>query len=572
LINDDRLFLAIGGAAGADPTDSDLIEQFQQFTGVISTTNDLANGDPLPTLLGARRDFGIATLPDDRVYIIGGRSGMGQGSLIGATDAVLEFDPRTNALVQRSSVGFTLRHSLGAGAVLTSGGVRIYAVGGYDSTSDTASPTGLVQEYNPATDSWRTVATLPTAVAQFGITVAGGVNTADPRQLIHVVSGNEGSEAVPAVAATALLQRFQADPVGPGLWSTFNVTDVTPRRNHGAATALRGVAVRIFVIGGQNAAGTILDIVEEYTNATVPAAVLTPHTSLPAARARFGIGSTLSSNQIYVMGGVDAAGADQTSVFEYTIAVNGPVPGPPGTPSGTWITRAILSEARSGLGTSTPPGVTNLLPVANEGRDEFQDALAAWIASTSVRSSRAPVPATDPAAMAGRTLFGTTGLVVAGFSCATCHGGAKWTRSTVDYDAPPSPADNVGLGNENVIGAELRKTSTQPGVFPGVLVNVGTFAPNSPGGRVNEIRSNSADISQAIAPLGASGFNIPSLLSSHETAPYFYSGLAQSMEEVLNGSQDGNGGVRHHFVASAADRATLIAFLRSIDQTTPIFP
>jgi hypothetical protein len=101
---------------------------------------------------------------------------------------------------------------------------------------------------------------------------------------------------------------------------------------------------------------------------------------------------------------------------------------------------------------------------------------------------------------------------------------------------------------------------------------VGTFTPNSPGGRVNEIRFNPADISQAIAPLGANGFNIPSLLSVHETRPYFYSGLAQTLDQVLDGSQDANGGTRQHFVTDPAQRADLIAFLRSIDQTTPIFP
>ena len=83
---------------------------------------------------------------------------------------------------------------------------------------------------------------------------------------------------------------------------------------------------------------------------------------------------------------------------------------------------------------------------------------------------------------------------------------------------------------------------------------------------------NAADIGNAVAPLGANGFNIPSLLSIHETPPYFYNGLAQTLEEVLNGSHDGNGGTRHHFVANAAQRAALIAFLRSIDETTPPFP
>src|SRR5262249_30453696 len=153
------------------------------------------------------------------------------------------------------------------------------------------------------------------------------------------------------------------------------------------------------------------------------------------------------------------------------------------------------------------------------------------------------------------------------------HGGPRWTRSTVDYDAPPSPEIGLGLGNDRVIGAELRQTATQgpnPTQFPGVLINVGTFT--AAGGPVNEGRANSADLSHAIAPLGANGLNIPSLLSVHETAPYFYSGLAQTLSQVLDGSQDGNGGTQHHFVSNATQRAELVAFLRSIDDHTPSFP
>ena len=62
------------------------------------------------------------------------------------------------------------------------------------------------------------------------------------------------------------------------------------------------------------------------------------------------------------------------------------------------------------------------------------------------------------------------------------------------------------------------------------MINVGTFTLG--GGRTNEIRFNGADISQAINPLGGNGFNIPSLLSVHETAPYYYSGLAQTLERL----------------------------------------
>src|SRR5262249_54463601 len=333
---------------------------FQQFTRAVTTTNDLAGGAALPSVT-ARRDFAIATLDDDRIFIIGGRSGSGQGSLISA-NAVQEFNPRTNVLATRSSIGFTPRHSLGAAAVQTSQGIRIYAVGGYASTSSSVAPVNTVEEYNPATDTWRTVASLPTAVAQFGITVAGGINTAEPLQLIHVVSGNTGSEAAPSVANPTPVQRFQADFSGPGVWSAFS-PGITLRRNHGAGTALRVVSSRVFVIGGQDAAGNVLSTVEEYMAQAVTL-VATPHTPLPAARARFGIANILTTNQIYVVGGIDSAGADQTSILELTTGANPPAPGapgPPGTPSGAWATVANLSGARSRLQVSSPPGVTNFL-------------------------------------------------------------------------------------------------------------------------------------------------------------------------------------------------------------------
>lgn len=561
LIDDDRLFLAIGGTTAGG--DSGAIEQFQQATGAVTTTNDLSNGAALPAI-GTRRDFATATLSDDRVFIIGGRTGAGNGTFV--TDPVLEFNPRTNTLTTRNNTGFTPRHSLGAAAVQTSGGERIYAIGGYASTDPGTAPSVTVEEYNPATNTWRTVASLPQGVAQFGITVAGGINVAESRQLIHVVSGNTSTETAPLLTNPSPVQRFQADPAGTGTWTPFNPAGLTLRRHHGAAAVQRGVSSRVFVIGGQDAGGTVLTTVEEYLAQTV-AVVATPHTSLPAPRARFGISSSLSTNQIYVIGGLDDTAQRAGTVLEYTPSTNGPTPGPAGTPSGTWATRATSLSARADLRVSTPPGVTNLLPHANTGRDFRQDSIAAWI-QQKIRAARAPVPVTNAEASAGRTLFGTVGLVTPAFSCATCHGGAKWARSQVDYILPPSPDTGLGLGNERIIGAEIRQTQTQPNV----LTNVGTFALNSAGGRVNEIRFNGADISQAVAPLGANGFNTPSLLSVCETAPYFYNGLAQTLEQVLDGSIDNNGGTRHHFISNAAARAQLIAFLLSIEDATPIFP
>jgi DNA-binding beta-propeller fold protein YncE len=553
LIEDDRLFLAIGGHARATDVDFQEIEQFDQVTGTATTNNSLADGEVLPELPAGRRDFAVATLDDARVFIIGGRVGPGAGALVTGPDAVMEFDPRTNVLRRVGVAGFTPRHSLGAAALRTPAGVRIFAVGGYASTTDTAAPVGTVEELDPATNKWRAAASLITPVAEFGIVVAGGNQVNEPMR-IHVVSGNTGTEAAPSLANPSLVQTFPG--AAPAGWAALNPA-ITPRRLHGAGALVRGVSARVFVIGGLADSGATLDSVEEY-RAADGTVVGSPHTAMPAARSRFGISRSLSTSQIYVIGGLNTAGEDTATVFEYTIGNNGPVAGPAGTPSGTWATRGSVFPARSGLQVSTPPGVTNLLPAKSSGRDPRQDSIELWIRQK-VRSANAPVLGNNAAAIRGRALFGEAGLVTQGASCATCHGGPKWTRSSVDF-APPPPL-------ESVIGAELRETKSQPQL--GVLQKVGTF---TLAGRVNELRVNPADISVAADPLGANGFNIPSLLSVHETPPYFYSGLAQTLEEVLNGTHDGNDQANHpHFVADPAKRADLIEFLRSIDAETPTF-
>jgi hypothetical protein len=123
------------------------------------------------------------------------------------------------------------------------------------------------------------------------------------------------------------------------------------------------------------------------------------------------------------------------------------------------------------------------------------------------------------------------------------------------------------------VGAELRQTQDQPNdaAHTGVLVDVGTFDD----GRLNEIRFNLADVSNLVSPLGANGFNIPSLLSVHSTPPYFHNGMAETLEQVLDGSFDGAGSSTLssvHNVTDSTDRANLIEFLRSIDETTTTFP
>ena len=233
LIDDDRLFLAIGGV-GASADFTTQIEQFQQAISSVTGTNALAGGAFLPALLQGRSDFGLATLEDGRILIIGGRDAAG---LVTGANAVVEFDPRTNAIAGVGAIGFTPRHSLGAAAVRTARGPRVYAIGGYADAAATVPPVSIVQEYNPETQIWRTVASLPTAVAQFGITVAGGVNTAEPLQLIHVTGGNTGSESLPLGRQS---ESRAALPGGRGYFQQRRLEHLQPRGPHPAPQPRRG--------------------------------------------------------------------------------------------------------------------------------------------------------------------------------------------------------------------------------------------------------------------------------------------------------------------------------------------
>ncbi|MBI2940586.1 MAG: hypothetical protein HYY04_09130 [Chloroflexi bacterium] len=99
----------------------------------------------------ARRYLGAAAASNGRIYAIGGYNGS-------TLATVEEYDPATNTWTTRASM---LIGRWGLAVVAASNG-RIYAIGGYLNS--------IVEEYDPATDAWTIRESMPTA--RFGLAAA----------------------------------------------------------------------------------------------------------------------------------------------------------------------------------------------------------------------------------------------------------------------------------------------------------------------------------------------------------------------------------------------------------------
>lgn len=104
--------------------------------------------NPMPT---PRTEFGVATV-NNKIYAIGGYSGS-------VLRTVEEYDPATDIWTRKADMP-TPRRQL----IVVSVNNKIYAIGGVNFSSD---PNNLIysystEEYNPATNTWTSKASMPT--------------------------------------------------------------------------------------------------------------------------------------------------------------------------------------------------------------------------------------------------------------------------------------------------------------------------------------------------------------------------------------------------------------------------
>ena len=227
-----------------------------------------------------------------KLYVIGG---WGEGKARGAN---YEYDPATDKWTKKRAMPRPAHHA----AVAAANG-KVYVMGGFVRPEDTQIPVGAawqpiddVWEFDPAADSWKSLASLPgkrgaaVAVEVGGkIYVIGGVTT---------VEGSKDPFFTFFGPSRVLTTNDVYDPA-TNKWESRR--PMTVARNHAFAGAVNG---KIYVIGGRTGHGFILsatntDVVEEYN----PVADLwsVPKERMPTARSGGAWGT--DGRRIYVAGG-----------------------------------------------------------------------------------------------------------------------------------------------------------------------------------------------------------------------------------------------------------------------------
>jgi N-acetylneuraminic acid mutarotase len=213
------------------------------------------------------RSEGAAATHSGNLYAIGGRSA-------GPLSDLDRYTPATDTWVSLASMP-TARRGLGAAVV----GNALYAIGGSTGTAPcSGSPLATVERYDIDTDTWSRAAPLPSPRSDLAAVAHGGK--------IYAFGGCRGT-----LAAVKDVDVY--DPVTDS-WSTAPADMPTARSSmYGAAAK----GSRIYVIGGQNG-GAQLTTNEFYT---VPSDTWTADTPLPSPRAEMGVVS--HGGRIYTVGG-----------------------------------------------------------------------------------------------------------------------------------------------------------------------------------------------------------------------------------------------------------------------------
>jgi len=297
--------------------------------------------------------YGVAL--NSKMYVIGGWD---EGKAAGLN---YEYDPATDKWTEKKGMPRLAHH-----AALAAANGKIYVIGGFMPAKDTQIPTGGAWapiadtwEYDPAADSWKSLAPVPTkrgaavAVEVAGkIYVIGGATT---------VAGSKDPYFTFFGPSLVLTTNEVFDPA-TNKWESR--TPMSVARNHAYAAAVNG---KIYVIGGRTGHAFILsatntDVVEEYS--PVSDMWSAPKERMPTPRS--GGACDTDGRRIYVAGG-EVTTKELVGAFRAVEAYE------PATNS--WISLPPMSMPRHGIAGAVIGNEFHLVSgmIQSAGALSFQD-------------------------------------------------------------------------------------------------------------------------------------------------------------------------------------------------------
>lgn len=316
---DGRIYVVTGYQTGdiGQALIQDTAEVYDPASGEWSPIAPIPTGRTLP---------GAALASDGRIYVVGGAVNGGYSTAIEA------YDPGADTWTSGLAPMPTPRYEVAAVAAGQGAQERVYALGGFNNGVAGGS-FATVEAYDPATDTWSTVAPLPTA--RRGLAAVRG-----PDGLVYAIGGSPVSGSPPSNAVHAY------DPA-TGTWSS-RAPLPTARAYHAAALGADGL---IYVVGGSGAGGSVeaYDPVADAWRAV--ASLPTPRMALAAAA---------SGGRVYAIGGhmgvtaldtVEALVLAGATVSPSSLAFGDQEAGTPSAPR----TVTVLSDGTQPLGVT---GVT----------------------------------------------------------------------------------------------------------------------------------------------------------------------------------------------------------------------
>jgi N-acetylneuraminic acid mutarotase len=223
---------------------------------------------PLPQSPHGHSGAGAAAI-GSKIYLVGGAPG---SNIVDIYDTAANTWSSGSAMVNGDRDGVAV-------AALNN---KLYVCGGRANSTAT---TALVEEYDPATNTWTRKADMPTARSYASAAVVGSQ--------VYVIGGFSPSES---------LANESFDPVANQWLARENI--ITPR----AVAAIAVYQSRIYVIGGRQEGNSLsANAVEEYDPSKPDAQPGWPHTAWssknPIQSARMGAGAGIVNNTVYVIGG-----------------------------------------------------------------------------------------------------------------------------------------------------------------------------------------------------------------------------------------------------------------------------